>query len=109
MASGPMRERLTLQALTETDDGMGGFGKAWADVETVWGRTWGATGQERTIAAMTQASVARHFAIRYYASLTTKHRVVYEGQTYNITFVNHMQHRGLTYFDGTDLSSGSAG
>lgn len=108
MAAGNLRERLTIQALTETDDDMGGFAQAWADVVTVWGRTWGATGQERTIAAMTQAVVGRHFAIRYYADLTTKHRVVYEGASYNITFVNHMQSRGMTFFDGTETANGGA-
>jgi SPP1 family predicted phage head-tail adaptor len=108
MAAGPLRERIEIQAKTLTSDGMGGFTETWAIVATVWGRTWGATGNERQLATMSQAQVSRHFAVRYFADLTTQHRVIFEGQSYNVTFVNHIKQDGMTYFDGTELTGREA-
>lgn len=102
MAAGQLRERIEIQVKTSTDDGMGGFTETWATAATVWGRTWGATGSERMLASTNQAQVSRHFAIRYFADLTTQHRVIFDGQSYNVTFVNHIKQDGLTYFDGTE-------
>lgn len=108
MAAGRYRERIEIQAKTLVDDGMGGFEETWATVSTVWGRTWGATGSERRLASMEQGEVSRHFEIRYYAGLTEANRVVFDGQSYNVKFVNHIKHEGKTFFDGKALTDRSA-
>ncbi len=109
MAAGPLRERITIQAKTLTNDGMGGYSEVWADVATVWGRTWGATGQERALAGMSeQPTVNRHFKVRHYPALTEQHRLVYAGQSYNIRFINHIPQDGWTFFDGVSLTGRSA-
>lgn len=109
MAAGDLRERITIQAKSSVDDGMGGFEETWTTVSTVWGRTWGATGQERQLALSEQGELTRHFEIRYYPTLTEKNRIIYEGQSYNIVFPpNHIKHQGKTYFDGKMLTGRDA-
>lgn len=104
MAAGCLRERIEIQAKTLTDDGMGGFTETWATAATVWGQTWGATGNERALAGMDgQAQVSRHFKIRYFSALTEQHRIVYAGQSYNVRFINHVPQDGWTFFDGQAL------
>lgn len=102
-----LTERVTIQGKTETRTDTGGVEEAWSDLTARWARTWGATGQEK-IAAASGATMTRHFCIRYYPTLTTKHRVLFRGQSYNVTFVNHIQAEGVTYFDATETDGREA-
>ena len=109
MSTSRLSERITIQAKTAVRTATGGSEEAWSTLATVWCWSWGATGQERQFAAMGgQAQVARHFCIRHLPVLTPGHRAVFRGQSYNISFVNHVPGDGWTYFDGKEMEGQEA-
>ena len=110
MAAGRLNKRITIQVKSTVRTDTGGVEEAWVDVGSVWAHTWGATGQEKQIAATSGlAQVFRHFRIRYYLGLTSEHRVLYAGQSYNVSFVNHVPEQGWTYFDAKEIEGIEAG
>lgn len=79
-----MRERVTIQAVTQTTDGQGGFTESWANIgttPTVFARVRPLSGRERVVAAQTDTPATHEVSIRYRADVTSKHRLVWEGRT----------------------------
>lgn len=106
--AGAFNERVTIQVKTSTPTGTGGMDESWVNLATLWARTWGASGQEKQIAHMTAGVVSRHFCLRYFPTLTDQHRVLYRGQSYNVTFVNHIKASNESYFDATETDGRDA-
>ena len=95
MRSGSLRHPVTLQAPLETPDGLMGRTETWTDEGTVWAEIWALRGDERIEAAKVEAVVTHRIRIRYWAGLTTKHRIVFNGRTFNVRFVNNVNERSI--------------
>lgn len=89
---GAMRERITLQSLTETIDDHGQAIKSWANLDTnVPARYEPMTGNESIRDSQVEANVNTIFVIRYRNDLNVKMRVLYDSQTYGIVHVKRVE------------------
>src|SRR5665213_2864274 len=79
-----MNRRVTIQQVSETPDGQGGFTEAWADVATVWASINPAKGWEKMQAMQLQTPITHKLVIRYRTGLTTKHRLLFGTRIFNI-------------------------
>lgn len=86
---GKLRERITLQVVTETQSSSGHAAQSWATLATVWAAIdYRASGSdEREMAGRKVAEQMVRFTIRYRADVTEKTRISYNSQVYDITFV----------------------
>ena len=90
MKSGRMRQRITLQAFTETvDDSDGERIEAWTDAvqSPIWAEVLPLSGAELIAAAATSSRVKTRFVIRNRAGVVPSMRVVYRGTYYAIEAV----------------------
>jgi SPP1 family predicted phage head-tail adaptor len=83
LEAGRLRHRVTLQELSRTDDGMGGYTSEWVDVKTVWAEVKSMTGREYLQAQSIQEDVVTKVTIRY-RQVRADYRLVHKGQRYNI-------------------------
>src|SRR5574338_308188 len=93
MDAGELERRITLQRLSETDDGYGTVASGWTDIATVWAGLMPILGAEK-MAAMENAGVARRkFKIRRssdVSDLNSKDRLVYRDVNHDIADVSEM-------------------
>lgn len=91
---GSLRQRVTIQALTKTADGIGGWTHVWADIVTVWADLFPLAGREIYSQGQVQSPVTHKCIIRFRDDVTTKHRISYGGQAYNIRAALNLNARG---------------
>lgn len=87
MQPGRMDQRITLQRLTQTADGYGGFTDAWADFPTmpcVWASVRAKAGREAMTDGRMTASFVVLFEIWNRQDINERDRIVWQGVTYNI-------------------------
>lgn len=101
MRAGKLDRRLTIRRYTASTDNFGGEAKTWGDVATVWAQQRPIRGDERFSVQQVAGRKVQTFHIRYYGSLTTADRVLYEGREYNVTDVRELGRREVTEFDAT--------
>lgn len=99
MSVGKMQHRLTIQTPSRTGDGGGGGSTTWTDVDTVWGRIEGKTGNETFFGDQLEGRSTYQITIRFRRGITNKHRLVYsyevKGKAYSRTFnVNRVDNKG---------------
>lgn len=89
MKAGALRQRITLQAMTPTQDPVTGeITTAWADFAAdVPAEVVPLSGREFIAAAATQAEVSARVTIRYLAGVLPSMRMLFDGQTYAIAAV----------------------
>lgn len=97
---------VAIQAVTEIDDGAGGFTTSWATTATVSGGMVAMSGNERFTSARTEAVSMWRLLLPYQSGLTAKNRVLIDGIAYNVSFVNDVQKRGVWHV--LDLDEGVA-
>ena len=85
------KDRIKLQAITQTTDGQGGYTDAWTDVATVWASIEQKSQQEAYYAMQMESPATHRFTMRFLIGITTKHRVAFGTRTFNITRVNNVQ------------------
>ena len=68
-----MRDRVTVQRRTVSQDGYGAPSLEWSDVATVWAKVEPLDGSEQHQGGRVRADATHRITIRYYAGLTTKH------------------------------------
>lgn len=90
---GNLRERVTLQDSTTTQDGFGGTIHEWHDVAEVWARVEPMKQGEHLIAGGIQTVTDVLVHIRHRADVTTTWRLIWQGKTYNITGVRNLDER----------------
>ena len=76
--AGQLREWVTIQALTTSPDGQGGFTEAWGDIGTtpnVFARVQPLSGAERVAAMQIDARASHSVTVRYRSDITTAHRI----------------------------------
>ena len=97
MRAGKLRQRLVIQAATETKNDFGEPIKTWADWATVWGAVEPLRGRELWAAREKQARLDTRIRIRYREGVTPKMRVVFGDHIYEIDSVidEEMRHANL--------------
>jgi SPP1 family predicted phage head-tail adaptor len=90
--AGKLDRKITVQRASETRNAYNEIEPVWADLFTVWASKKTQSGREALQAEQVVASNTVVFAIRYKA-ITTKDRVIFEGQTYDITSLNELGRR----------------
>jgi SPP1 family predicted phage head-tail adaptor len=88
-----LRQRVELQACVATRDIIGGLVETWTTTATVWAQVRQASGRELWRRQQMQATAAWTISLRYRAELTTKHRVVYDGRTFEVRAVTDPDER----------------
>ena len=95
MRAGLLRERVTIESVTETRDAFGGVVQSWSTFATVWARVVSAKGDEAIRAAAEQAQHAVRFQLRWLDGVTPAMRLAWDGRTYDIRDVDEsLRHRG---------------
>lgn len=90
---GSLRQRVTIQTLTKTEDGVGGWNHSWADTVTVWADLFPLSGGEIYKQGQVQSPVTHKCVIRYRTGVTTNQRITYGGNPYNIRAVLNLNER----------------
>lgn len=73
--SGDLNKRLTVQTLTETTDGQGGFTSGWADSFTVWARVKPLSSREREQGAQLELNTTHRIVTRFRTDIHSKNRL----------------------------------
>lgn len=87
MQIGQLNERVTIQEFAEQNDA-GDLTVSWVPVATVPARVISQRGTEAFEAARNNAREVIRVLMRYRTDITTKHRLVWASQNYNITAVD---------------------
>ena len=108
MHAGLLREPVTFEALTRTNDGYGGFSEAWATISGAPDRAYvkAMSGRERYESARTEAAANWRIVCRYFSGIDEVDRVVIRSRNYQIRFVNNLELRDQWL--EIDLSLGDA-
>ena len=70
-----LRSRITIQAKSKTEDGIGGYTTSWTTRENVWANITPGTSRERNIADRIAPNTSHVITIRYVEGITTLMRV----------------------------------
>ena len=92
MRTGKLDQQIVIQSLTETSNG-GSLSRSWSTLATVFGHVMTAKGNEAFQAARVNADETIRVTIRYRADVTTKHRIQWQSQNYDITAVDRSGRR----------------
>jgi SPP1 family predicted phage head-tail adaptor len=86
MAAAPtsLRERLQIDAQSQTIDGAGQITTTWSTLATVWGKMEPTRSMQATVAGRDEQSRLYDATIRYRADVTTNCRVVWRGRLFDI-------------------------
>lgn len=93
---GNLDRRITIQGNTPTASDSGGDVDNWADVATVYAEKVENRGDERFATQQLVGHAVVTFRIRWSDTVkvvTDKHRIVFDGRTYNITAVREIGRR----------------
>lgn len=92
---GEFNKRLTIQVLTQSADGQGGFTDSWATYLQTWAKFEQLSQREAYYAQQMESPAQYRFTMRYRAGVTTKHRILYGSRTLNITRVDNVNEAGV--------------
>jgi len=92
MRIGKLDQQITLQSLVETND-EGSLTQAWSTQATVYAHVKTQSGAEAFEAARVNARETIRVMIRYRTDVTTKWRMQWSGQNYDITAVDRSSRR----------------
>jgi len=81
---GKLRQRIEIQAVTETPDGMGGFSEVWTTFATVWADIRPVKAEEKFYSQQLQAKTSHKITIRTLDTVTEKSRIVYNSRIFEI-------------------------
>lgn len=87
MRAGLLRHRITIEALSSTQNEYGEEVSTWATFVTAWAAKEDLTGGELFGAQQVSAEVGTRFTLRYRNGITPKMRVLNSGDAYNIEAV----------------------
>lgn len=99
MQSGKLRQRVTVQLVTQTQDSYGEPVESWAEIDTVWAEVKPATGQERFVASADQqlATLTHVVNMRYLDGLSpVNHRLLWGTRVLDIETVQDPTGRTAT-------------
>lgn len=82
---GRLRERVTIQASTETRNRLGESVLAWSTFGERWASVEGLSSREVLLTGQQQTELTHRVRMRYVAGLTQSMRLVWRGRTLEIT------------------------
>lgn len=89
MRAGKLRHRIEIQEAIETTDEYGQVQQTWQTVATRWGGVEPLSGREAAHSKQVHQDTIHEVTLRYYAGLTAKHRLVYDGRQHEIISVTN--------------------
>jgi SPP1 family predicted phage head-tail adaptor len=92
-----LTEKITFQKNTVNTDEIGNHRNVWTDYYTCHATVSGESGRETQTAGTTVEESDIAFTVRWCKKVSdidsTGYRIVFNGELYNITFVNHMNYK----------------
>ena len=88
MIIGKLDRRIEIQTATDTRNAFGEGVPGWTTTNTVWAAAEPGGGNEGTEGEKITATGLIKFTIRYIAGLDEKMRIIYGGETYDITNIS---------------------
>ena len=95
MQAGLLREVVTLQSQSSTQDSFGQRVTTWTDVATVRAQVQALSGRELVNAQSIHAEVSTQVMIRYRTAVTAAMRVLYRGRVLNVHAVLDPEERRI--------------
>lgn len=88
MKAGDLRERITVQAYTETKNSLGEMVPVYDQTfAEVWASVQGVTAREFLLAGQQQTEISHRIRMRYLTGLTQRMRIVWRGRTMEIVSI----------------------
>ena len=84
---GQMRNRIIIQTLSGGTDSAGGQATSYGNNVTVWASVTNNSGSEGMFGDQMRSTNNYTFTIRYLSSVTTKHRISYNSQFFDIIHI----------------------
>lgn len=84
MRAGRLNRRITIQQVTETQDSYNALTESWSTYKTVWAEVVPKRAREYFSQAETVSQSDIMFRIRHISGVTTKMRISYDGNVYDI-------------------------
>lgn len=91
---GNLNKRITLQYVTQTADGMGGFSETWADDAEVWAAIWPKSASEQIQSMQAVMTISHRIRIRYRSTLKPSWRINFGTRYFNIIEIINPNERG---------------
>lgn len=91
--TGKLRERIILQAPTNTRDAYGGETVTWTDIATIWAAVWPRSGKEYFATQQRQAEISLQIRIRYRTDVKAGWRIKHGNVYYDIEAVINTNYR----------------
>ena len=88
LATGRLRNRVTIRRKTRTKKPGGGFEVSWDDVDTVWAEVIGLAGREATIGEALQGITAYRITVRFGVDVNPADQLGYGDLDLNVRSVN---------------------
>lgn len=93
MNIGRLRHRITIEQLTQTPDGAGGYTEAWTTFATVWSSVDPIGGKEYFAAKQVQSEATHKIRLRYRVGITPDMRINFGGRLFGIESVINWEER----------------
>lgn len=95
LAAGDLKDRITLQTRAPGTTSFGDPANAWVDAFSVWAKPEPLQGREFFAGDQMAASVDVRFKVRYRSDITSRMRLVWRGQPYDIASVINTEGRDI--------------
>ncbi len=95
IAAGTLKDRITVQSVTETRSGSGQVNEAWATFATRWASVEPLQGREFFDSQQVNADITTRIRLRYLEGITPKMRVLYKTRVFNVTSVVNVEERSI--------------
>jgi len=92
MGIGELKNRITLQVLSSVVNENGFESMNYEDFKTVWAKVTNLHGKEYFEAAAIQKEKTVKFIIREIKGLDETMKILFQGKTYNITFIDNIKY-----------------
>lgn len=93
MRAGDMDRQIVIESATETQNGIGEPVATWSTFATVWAQVMPLRGSEYVAAQAINTEIDTIFRVRWLAGVTTKMRVSYGAQYYDIQYLAEIGRR----------------
>lgn len=85
MRAGRLRHQVTIQQLTRTTDGAGGYTQSWSTFATVWAQVTPVRGLEQPLGDGTAAPITHEVRLRWVDGVRPDMRISHDGRTLTIS------------------------
>ena len=79
-----LRERIKIQSLSRTADGIGGWNESWSDVAEVWAKIQPVSASERYFSQRIEMNTSHKITIRWMDGITAEMRIAYQDRIFQI-------------------------